>query len=1482
MTSPHQTPSNYATASQAGPTRRKSLREELDEVIVTEQLLRRSRRLQEKASSKSQPNLNKNNLPDKSANVVHRGSIENFEENISGAHLRCAGNNKESPRKSPIITGCKNPDNQVSSTHPRRTGNETINSGNFLLESSQCTSLSKENFRKSKGDPENIFRCAASKLPAGQLKDLPHRKSTEGVDNVFFTDAGQTQLSISKSIENIDNGHFNSAGQPQLLILKPVEGFGDALFTDAGQPQPLKSKSTEDLDNVRFTSARQPQLLVSKPVEKFGDVFVADADQPQNKISKSTENLDSVHFTDAGQPQHSTSKSTENIDSVHFTDAGQPQSKFAKSTNNINNVHFADAGQLQPIFFKLTENFDNIHFATAELPQSKNSKPADHSSRHSSIEGGCAAANDPASGLHGNQSQSNESSAFQFDQSQTYQGCNSESQLSKEHRFNTEQAYKDALFTTNQVRPKRPVSLSREFNCYIHNSGAAPSNALATSCTTTTIGGSNQSILPQSAEVLQPSADQNQIGGNEQYSKTRASTIYPSRSSGRVSDHCNVDDSDEEIHLDSSWVDVNQRKVTGQDNSAESDDQDQSFNPDSAEFIAEDQVFVDNNPAEKDSTGRASQTTENLLPQKTISSGVDPINSSQPSENAGHCRNICNQEDAGSDDSIVIIEPAKPRAGDEPQTAQAIERRDYQKSQTSRSLPADAELAYAVSRKRNTSVATQVFNQGHGQRSVSASPQRSSFRSRSASVSRSPATHKRTSKSGEPRVTFDVEHIGANPANNVQYNARDGKIRIFSNNKFNTYLIDPNVALLDFDHELSYGSLHGGSHGQTGDIADLTDFTGGNSEVRSCSTPINKGLHIITDSERELDEQIARVREHFSLDKDNAPERRPVDRRFLLQKDPTTRELRDAETLIDSEDLEDLVENFLAQHEQDERRSDETELQRRYRLTEQITGNYIAALRRKHQGSLDAEDERRAWQAEQEYEIRRQERDQEYQQEQHLKDIELEERRAELHALFEQDRWQRTQERIFGQTQQQQGDIVTHEGRSRRLLRALQNYSTRDRQSTVGASNSSDESENEEMAGRAPAEFSGCIADDAESWMRYVDVWLSTQRLGHGDAERNKINLVALYLKDAAQNWFYDLDLDAPATENGREVRKDYEWFKKELLRRFRRNEAEAWREIQGLWDYKQVPGQTTEKYVNEMKRLGNRAQASPDQLVQAATAGLLDNIKSAIMSQNKKIMDIDEIVRLGTTAERYGTSTNIANEVARIMDEKLQKFSVRPILGKTEASEGRSRPSSPRVSFDEDSTAANTSSRTDMGRNPRSDSPRYPPAYQNRYPEPYSPGGEQIHTTTYYGQNQQQGTENWNRQPNGVRRPAFGGRPTEGPGYGQRTGETGGPGLPGGMRPNYGQRSGGPNYWFGRRDSTPGYGPSQRGSMQGSRGNHNGEIPQGGRTTAEGGGCFRCGMRSHYNENCPATQSTCSNCGRLGHWRAVCRSARGGRRGQF
>jgi hypothetical protein len=78
------------------------------------------------------------------------------------------------------------------------------------------------------------------------------------------------------------------------------------------------------------------------------------------------------------------------------------------------------------------------------------------------------------------------------------------------------------------------------------------------------------------------------------------------------------------------------------------------------------------------------------------------------------------------------------------------------------------------------------------------------------------------------------------------------------------------------------------------------------------------------------------------------------------------------------------------------------------------------------------------------------------------------------------------------------------------------------------------------------------------------------------------------------------------------------------------------------------------------------------------ATAGLRDDIKSVIMTQNTHITNIDDIIRMVENAERYrvnsGSTVDLADRLSKMIEQKFEKYTIRPIIDKpTEPT--RSRP---------------------------------------------------------------------------------------------------------------------------------------------------------------------------------------------------------------
>jgi Retrotransposon gag protein len=367
------------------------------------------------------------------------------------------------------------------------------------------------------------------------------------------------------------------------------------------------------------------------------------------------------------------------------------------------------------------------------------------------------------------------------------------------------------------------------------------------------------------------------------------------------------------------------------------------------------------------------------------------------------------------------------------------------------------------------------------------------------------------------------------------------------------------------------------------------------------------------------------------------------------------------------------------------------------------------------------------------------------------------------------------------------------------------------------------------MTGINPQTFRGVLADDAESWIQYADIWLSTQR---AITDRAKINHIALFFRDKAANWFRGLNIVDPPADHQQApdgAIHAYAAFRTAFLDRFRPNEAENWRETQGLWECKQRADQSTEDFVNEIQNKGVKAHALQQQILFAATAGLRDEIKEKVMAHN--ITELDDIIRWGTNAERYKASSaipsDIATQIAKLVNEKLEGITVRPVEKAGDDNRGRSQ--SPRVRFADTTRSQSVDS---AGARRRFDSPtRQSSEYQESS------------------------------------------RPTEGPGYsagswrgGRRGAFRGGRGF--GSRPPQNYRTGVSQHFvnYNAPDvmSNAYYDPrnAQYVSTRFANNDNSQQVTD----------CYRCG-RNHAVRQCPAFRTSCGGCGRIGHWRDKCRS---------
>ena len=360
---------------------------------------------------------------------------------------------------------------------------------------------------------------------------------------------------------------------------------------------------------------------------------------------------------------------------------------------------------------------------------------------------------------------------------------------------------------------------------------------------------------------------------------------------------------------------------------------------------------------------------------------------------------------------------------------------------------------------------------------------------------------------------------------------------------------------------------------------------------------------------------------------------------------------------------------------------------------------------------------------------------------------------------------------------------------------------------------------------------------------------------------------MATYLQDAAQTWFTGLTIrplpNLIADEAGvppplpelppNEIYQTFESFCERFLQRFRRNEAEQRRMSSELWENKQSVGETTESFVNMMRKKGTIANARPDTVIDATIHGLRSDIKTAISHHEN--LDLDGIIRWGSVAERLAAETKSGeNQKLQTIIDQLAKMQVSPINPANPQEGERSARSPARaVHFEEGAT-----------RSPyRATAP-----YRDSTPEPFHPSYGQG----TYSREQSPNPQGYNGYPsNRFDRNAgnWRGRVDRGQGPGGQGGFTGQ--LRGGYGSYSNQQRGG---YGGYGQQRGGYGGRQ--FSQQKSGDFNPNMSQGSNSQVVrnnfGNLCFRCG-KFHPNRICPAINTSCANCGRGGHWRAVCRT---------
>ena len=382
------------------------------------------------------------------------------------------------------------------------------------------------------------------------------------------------------------------------------------------------------------------------------------------------------------------------------------------------------------------------------------------------------------------------------------------------------------------------------------------------------------------------------------------------------------------------------------------------------------------------------------------------------------------------------------------------------------------------------------------------------------------------------------------------------------------------------------------------------------------------------------------------------------------------------------------------------------------------------------------------------------------------------------------------------------------------------------------------EEDEDEMSPKSPNTFAGLMSEDADSWIKYAELWLATQR---ALTEVSKISQVALFFTGRARIWHEGLvimvapppggdgDGDGAAQQPAGAI-TTFQQFRDAFMLQFQRNQDDIQREIQKIWETKQG-NKTTEQYVNEIYERGTRAQLEPPQIINAIRAGLRPDVQNAVMLR-PDVDTIQGIIKIGATMENYPpvvySPRQLADAIMQLTADNANKQNATPQSSTSQLrplsraaspakDERPQRPTTPRVSFEEDANPI-----------------------------------EPVQSATYHRSPQDQG--GW--EPRGsFRRGTSRGRG----GFGRRGGGRGGQGFQrqGGFNDYQDQTQGG-NWTSNTGESRPNLSPGAT---------FHPRQQQGGDPN-----CRNCSY-THQGGSCPAFGQFCNTCGKMNHFSSKCRS---------
>jgi len=145
-------------------------------------------------------------------------------------------------------------------------------------------------------------------------------------------------------------------------------------------------------------------------------------------------------------------------------------------------------------------------------------------------------------------------------------------------------------------------------------------------------------------------------------------------------------------------------------------------------------------------------------------------------------------------------------------------------------------------------------------------------------------------------------------------------------------------------------------------------------------------------------------------------------------------------------------------------------------------------------------------------------------------------------------------------------------------------------------------------------------AEDADSWIMKFEKYSAYR----GFADRERLSLMAVLLRDEASDWYDSLEDD---------IKRGWLTLKQAFEQRFQHSELTRWRKTNDLWQRVQGVNENVDSYITSVKKLAKVVGVEGEQLRYALQRGLRPQILAHVIQT--QATTVDDLVKAARVAEK-------------------------------------------------------------------------------------------------------------------------------------------------------------------------------------------------------------------------------------------------------